>query len=604
MKKHLEALKNDNVKNKVISILGKKFEVARPSEWGHRAKGAGANLAHGLSFGLSSKIKPLREAKEKFEREDPFASKLTRGTGDIAGFMLPGPAAVKGLSKIPLVAKLIKGGGLGKAAGRSAIHTAAPTALESIISGKDSPVAETLSSAASGAALGAALGGSGKLVKGVAKLIKGKKQSPYRAAKAKMDVVGEKLFSQLSPKDIAHIRDIIKNPISSSVLKLDTLLHRPTAKTKAILDKMYLNSPQVRDRLIKERGKLADFQLPHLEEKIIKVGGTGGQRPDVESFIKNIKEKAQIKTKPLYEKAFTVTDVKLPKEVLGSPQFKEALKAAKAARNEVNIKDPTYGEKSARTLHRAKQHLWDKAKRLERGASPDLTQSAEAKEAHHKLMEALGVASPDYKQATGEYQKYFKVKDAAKAGKEFKKSNLPKIEQMLSSMSDHEKYAYKTGALQSLLEGAEKKAANTKLGDVAREFDIPQVKQMLNKIVGEERTGKLAKNLGSLSGAVETLNDLTRGSKTGEHIANMAAPSAITVLGAAKLQPKALARIGSLLKSKLTGVKEGHDADTQLRLLLNPKNLLRYEKKKSSLPKHQATPYVTNALLHENKEEE
>jgi hypothetical protein len=602
MKKHLEALKNDAVKNKVISILGKKFEVARPSEWGHRAKGAGANLAHGLSFGLSSKIKPLREAKEQFEREDPFASKLSRGTGDIAGFMLPGPAAVKGLSKIPLVAKLIKGGGLGKAAGRSAIHSAAPTALESIISGKDSPLAETLSSAASGAALGTALGGSGKLVKGIAKLIKG--QSPYRAAKAKMDVVGEKLFSQMSPKDVAHIRDIIKNPVSSSVLKLDTLLHRPTAKSKQILDKMYLSSPQVRDRLIKERGKLEDFQLPHLEEKIIKIGGTGGQRPDVKNFIKNIKEQTQTKTKPFYEKAFAVADVKLPKEVLGSPQFKEALKAAKAARNDVNIGDPTYADKSVRTLHRAKKHLWDKAKRLERGVSPDPTQAAEAKEAHHKLMEALGVASPDYKQATSQYQKYFKVKDAAIAGKEFKDSNLPAIEKMLSSMSDHEKYAYKTGSLQSLLEAAEKKGTNSKLGNVAREFDIPQIKKMLTKIVGEEPTAKLSKNLGALSGAVETLNDITRGSKTGEHIANMAAPSAVTVLGAAKLQPKALARIGSLIKSKLTGVKEGHDADTQLRLLLNPKNLLRYEKKKSSLPKHKALPYVTNALLHKNKEEE
>jgi hypothetical protein len=571
MSKHLAALSNPTIKEMVIARLkdqGDDFKTRLK-----KLSGAGATALDEAMFNLPSKHHAIKGIIEGYEKENPNKAKVAKAIGFVGGSIAPGAAGVKVLSKIGKLGKVLKGGGLGQAVSQGAVYGGAPQVVETVAKGKDDPMANGIAGAIEGATLGMAFGGAGKVLSKTAKMFKGK--SKFAQKREMVDRIGTDLFKSLAKEDIKAAKNIKANPIDSSYLKLNTLLHRGTPNTKAVIDALYQRSPKVRNIIERQRKALAEGQIPHIEETIIKTGGTGF-RPDVEKFAELITKRHQNTVAPLYAKAEQIGEIRIPERLKGDPTFKSSVEKAFKQMNELDKGKKGFEKYSVRNLHQAKGYLYDEIEKLKKLG--ERTQERNATQAYDMVRDALNKVSPDYQEATNISKKYFDVQKAAKEGMSFKKKGLQETEDLLKNMGEHEKYAYKTGTIQSLLEKAEDRAKNAELGQFGKDITNPQVKQLLNKILGDKKADKLVKNIEVTNESVRNLGDIARGSQTAARESNKSL--VLNAIGAAKGKERSIINLVDKTRGKLKGVKADREAKTQMNFLLNPERLLKYETKK------------------------
>jgi hypothetical protein len=279
---------------------------------------------------------------------------------------------------------------------------------------------------------------------------------------------------------------------------------------------------------------------------------------------------------PLYEKAYEKGVIEIPERLKGDKSFKDALKKAVAKINDLDKGKAGYEPHSVRTLHKTKQYMDDEVERL--FAKGQNTERRDAIIARKSLVDALNAASPEYEKGTATAQKYFKIGDAAKEGKSFKKKSLEETENILKNMSEPERYAYKQGTLESLLNKAEDRAKNAEFGQFGKDMTNPEVKPLLEKILGKDKLEKLLKDVEVNKNAVENFKEFTTGSGTSKHEANKGI--LINAIGAYHGSGKSWINLLYNLKNKLNKGSATKNAKTQMKLLLDPKRLLKYESKK------------------------
>jgi hypothetical protein len=388
---------------------------------------------------------------------------------------------------------------------------------------------------------GAAAHGGGKLLGKGVKLLAYK--DPVRSGKQLRDQIGTDLFNKLKKTDIAAAKEILADPIKSSHLNLNTLLHRGTEETKGIIDGLYQTSLKVRAIVKRKLKELSEGQMPHIRESIINSGGLK-RRPDVNAYVERKARQIKKIVNPLYEKANEVGDIVVPEKLAGDQRFKSAVEKAYKHMNLLDRNKPSYEKHSVRNLHDAKEFIGDDIGKFAR--SGDNKEKMFASKTYDMLRDTLSEASPVYKKATELSKKYFDIQKAAKGGLEFKDQNLEEIVNKLKTMGKQEQHAYKTGAIQSLLEKAEARAHDVELAKLGKDFTNPEIQRKFEKIIGEGKLQEIVKDIEISNNAVKNISEIVRGS----------------VRGGINL---------------LTNIAEC-EAAMKMRLLLNPKRLLEYSK--------------------------
>jgi hypothetical protein len=569
MKDHLAALKNPKIKTLIIERLNQEKGRAKT------LAGSAATIGDEVLFNLPSKIKPVKEYLDSFEKKHPNKSTIAKGIGFIGGGIVPGAVSVKALGKIGKLGKILKGGGLKEAVSVGGVYGASNNALRNISS--DNPLSSlggaTIEGALEGAALGGLFSGGGQAVKAV--LSKMKPVTQRQEARKAIDEIATKLFSKMDKSDIKRMKDIVANPTESKFVNFNTLIHKGTPRTIAIADALYNMSPKSRKLIDFKKKELVKGQMPHIQETVIKVLG-GGERPNPEKFAEIMKERYRGISRPLYEKAYKDGVIELPKRLEGDPDFLKALKKSESRINAVDKGKEGFEPTAIRTLDKTKRYLQDDvASLINRGK---LAEGRDAQIATQSLLKVLKEKSPAYKKALETEEKHFKISAAGKAGRQFHKITEDKTNEILGKMSDHEKYAFQHGALAHLLENAEARANRTEFGELSSEITNPSINPLLAQILGKAKNAKLERNMNMNKDAVQNFKELTSGSLTSKHEANKGI--LYNAYGALKGNPRSLASLTDKILNKIKGRNIDNEAKTQLKLLLDPKRLLKYENSK------------------------
>jgi hypothetical protein len=534
-----------------------------------------ANAADSALFNLPSKIKPVKKFLDNFKNEHPTAATISSIAGDLAGSSVAGGAAVKGLSKVGKLEKVLNGSKWTNTAAKTAAFGLGTEAPELVTKGYDSQtIPAMLRAAAGGYALGGIGHGLGKLIKPIMKSLGIK--NPLSKEKIR-EKVGQELYNELDQKSINKAREIINNPIESKNLNLNTLVHRSTEDSKSMADNLYQKSNRAREILEKKYKELAEGQMPFLREKIMETGGLN-RLPDTKSFVDRKTRQIKKIVKPMYDKAYEVGDLdaqrKIPLRLRNDTRFEPAVEKAYSEMNLLDKQKPTYEKYSVRNLHDAKEYIGDDIGKF--GASGDNKSKARVTETYNLFRDMLNEASPEYEKATGLAKKYFDIQKAAEGGLDFKNQSLEEIANKLKDFSQHERTAYKTAAVESLLKTAEKRSQNSTLAELGKDFTNAEIKRKLENIIGEENLNQLAKNIEVSNNAVNTLREITKGSGTAKHMSNQTFFRGI--LGSLKGQSKSITNLGIGAVEHIKEGKAKREAALKMRLLLNPKKLLEFGK--------------------------
>jgi hypothetical protein len=577
MSEHLKGLSNPKVKELVLSKLAERnYDFAGR---GKKLLGAGATIADEALFGLPSKNSKIKGIIDEYEQENPNKHKVAKALGFVGSGVLPGMASVKVLSKVGKLGKLLKGGGLKQAVSTGAVYGGATSGAGSLAKGDDidEVLAKTAGSAVAGGALGGLLGGTGRVLAAAAKKIK--PISARQEARQKIDQVGKALFNKMSSEDIKQIENIIRNPVKSKYINFNTLLHRGTEKSKAVADALYQLSPKARKLVESRKEQLIKGQMPHIEETIIKTSGAG-KRPNTEEFVKIMTKRHSDVAAPLYEKAYKDGVVNIPERLKGDKQFQEALNKALASINDVDKNKVGFEKHSVRVLDKTKRKLDDVVEKYKKlGERSD---ERDAEMARKALVGALETHSPTYAKAKGTAQKYLKIENAANEGKSFKKKTLEETENLLKNMTDHEKYAYKQGALEDLLNKIETRSKNVEFGQLGKDITNPQIKPLLNKILGDKKADQFINDINVNEKAVKNFKGFSDGSKTSHHESNKSL--VLNAVGALRGKTRSIINLIDRVGAKFSGKNLEQDAKTQMKLLLDPKRLLKYKDKQVMMP--------------------
>jgi hypothetical protein len=535
-----------------------------------------ATAADSALFNLPSKIKPVKNFIDEFRNSNPKLSRTAEIVGDLAGSSIAGGAAVKGLSKVGKLKKVLSGNKWTNTAAKSAAYGLGTEAPELVTKGYDSQtIPAMLRAAAGGYALGGIGHGLGVLIKPIAKSMG--IRNPFRKPEKIRDKVGQELYNELDQKTINKAREIISNPIESKNLNLNTLVHRSTEDSKAMADNLYQKSSRAREILEKKYKELAEGQMPFLREKIMETGGLN-RLPDTKSFVDRKTRQIKKIVKPMYDKSFEVGDLdaqrKIPLRLRNDTRFEPAVEKAYSEMNLLDKQKPTYEKYSVRNLHDAKEYIGDDIGKF--GASGDNKAKARVTETYNLFRDMLNAASPEYEKATGIAKKYFDIQKAAEGGLDFKNQGIEEIAKKLKDFSQHERTAYKTAAVESLLKTAEKRSQNSQLAELGKDFTNAEIKRKLENIIGEENLNQLAKNIEVSNNAVNTLREITKGSGTAKHMSNQTFFRGI--LGSLKGQSKSITNLGIGAVEHIKEGKAKREAALKMRLLLNPKKLLEFGK--------------------------
>jgi hypothetical protein len=555
-----------------------------------------ATAADSALYNLPSKNQSVKKYVDDFRNESPHVSQLASLFGDIVGSTAVGGAAVKGLSKIGKLKKILSGTKWTNTAARSAAYNAASEVADKTTHKTHQPVSEDvrniLTSGIGGYALGGLGHGLGLLIKPVVKTVA--KVNPMTTGKQIKDDVGRELFQKLDKRTINHARHIVNNPIESKSLNLNTLLHRGNEETIGMIDDLYQRNPKVRTMIARETKKLTEGQMPHIRESIIRNSGLHS-RPDVDTFVKNSKRKINAVTDSLYDKANKVGEIDVPERLKNAPRFKPAVDQAYKEMNLLDKGKPTYEEHSLRNLHVAKDYLHDDVKKF--GASGDNRQKKFAEKTYHDLRDVLNEASPDYKKATSIYKKYFDIQRAAESGRDFKAQNIDEMIKNLEKMGGREKHAYKTGAVQSLLEKAEARSQNAKLAELGKDFTNSEIKRKLEKIIGEESLSNIVKDIDASNAAVKNFGGISQGSDTAKHMSNKAIFS--NILNSLKGSSKGVINLIFGAAQHVKDDKAKREALLKMHLFMNPKKLLQY----ANVPTREGSNIIPTMIAIKNKDE-
>jgi hypothetical protein len=537
---------------------------------------AAAVAADSALFNAPSKIKPVKKFIEQEKKDAPELSQMASIFGDLAGSTVAGGAAVKGLSKVGKLKKILEGAKAGNTIARTAAYGLGTEVPEKIFHNNPKhhimdDVGDVVRAGLGGALFGGLGHAAGFFLKPVAKSLGIK--NPARSGKQIRDEIGSELFHSLDKRTVNHAKNIIENPIESKHLNLNNLLHRGNEESLAKIDSLYQENPRVRQILKREMKNLSEGQMPHIRDSIIENGGLFS-RPDVKTYVKNSKKKISDVTKNLYDKANEVGEIKnLPERLELDPRFKSAVDKAYKNIHPLDVKKPTYEKHSMRNLHVAKDYIHDDIEKFAR--SGDNRDKMFATEVYNDLKNTLNKNSKDYEKATGIYKKYFDIRDAAEKGLDFKNQNIDEIMRKLTTMGGREKHAYKTGAIQSLLEKAEARSQNSKLAELGKDFTNPEIKRKLENILGEEKINSIIKDIEASNEAVRNISGISQGSKTATHMSNKNLFR--NTFGAAKGSVKGIINLIFGAGDKIKEDKSAREAALKMRLYLNPKRLLTYE---------------------------
>jgi hypothetical protein len=340
-----------------------------------------------------------------------------------------------------------------------------------------------------------------------------------------------------------------------------------------MIDDLHQKSTRVREMMKKESKRLSEGQMPHIRESIIKNSGLHS-RPDVETYVKKSKKKIDDVTKSLYDRAFETGEIKnFPKRLELDPKFKPAVEKAYGNMHPLDKGKPTYEKFSVRNLHDTKDYIHDDVARFAK--SGENKEKMVASKVYNELKDVLNEASPDYKKATSIYKKYFDIQRAAESGKEFKNQNIDDMIKNLGIMGGRERHAYKTGAVQSLLEKAEARSQNAKLAELGKDFTNPEIKRKLETIIGEEKLNNIVKDIDASNEAVENIRGITKGSDTAKHMSNKNLFK--NTFGAAKGSVKGIINLIFGIGEKVKEDKAAREAALKMHLFMNPKKLLQYQ---------------------------
>jgi hypothetical protein len=564
MSKHLRGLLNPEIKKLVVLQMKKDRDDLL---------GKGATIADEMAFGFPSrKSQIVKEYIDKYKEENPHKALVAKGLGFLGSGIAPGAGGVKVLSLSNKLRRILKGGGIGQAILQGAVYGGAPAVIDAVGHGKgDTAVGSGVGGAVLGAGTGLALGKGGAIIKRLANAIRGK--SKIAQSRELVNQMGKDLYNSLSPRDIKVAKAIRREPIESADLNLNTMLHRGTENTKAIIDGLYQKSPKAREIIARESKKLAKGQMPHIEETIIKTLGAG-KRPNTEEFVGLMKKQADVN--PLYEKAYKDGIVNIAERLKGDQTFKKAWKKAVSEINDVDKGRVGHEPTSVRVLDKTKRNLDDEIRKfISKGEEEGKRDATIAK---NMLIESLDSHSPAYTKARARSGKYLKIGEAAQKGKGFKHKTVEETEDILKNMTDNEKYAYKLGTLESLLKQAEDRSTKSELGQYGKDITNPQVNRLLKKILGDKKTEKLSKSIEVTSDAIRTLGRIDRGSQTATHESNKRL--VLNVLGAIRGKTRSLINLADTVTGNIRGVNAERAAKTQMNMLLKPERLLKYETKK------------------------
>jgi hypothetical protein len=570
MSKHLEGLKNPMISQLVINKLKSDKEDLKSR--GKNLIGAGSTIFDEALFNIPSKNGKIKGIIEEYKGRHPHRALVAKGLGFLGSGIAPGAGGVKVLSLSNKLRRLLKSGGIGQALSQGAVYGGAPAVIDAVAHGKgDTAVGSGVGGAVLGAGTGLVLGKGGAIIKRLANAIRGK--SKIAQSRELVNQMGKDLYNSLSPRDIKVAKAIRGNPIESSDLNLNTLLHRGTENTKAIIDGLYQKSPKAREIIARESKKMAKGQMPHIEETIIKTLGAG-KRPNTEEFVGLMKKQADVN--PLYEKAYKDGIVNISERLKGNQTFKKAWKKAVSEINDVDKGAVGHEPTSVRVLDKTKRNLDDEIRKfINKGEEEGKRDATIAK---NMLIEHLDSHSPAYTKARATSGKYLKIGEAAQKGKGFKHKTVEETEDILKNMTDNEKYAYKLGTLENLLKQAEDRSTKSELGQYGKDITNPQVNRLLKKILGEKKTEKLSKSIDVTSDAIRTLGRIDRGSQTATHESNKML--VLNVLGAIRGKTRSLINLADTVTGNIRGVNAERAAKTQMNMLLKPERLLKYETKK------------------------
>jgi hypothetical protein len=579
MKSKVEAFNRD-IKNpfmkKFVDALLKPVDDMKTRERSNKVLQGVATAVDSALFNLPSKIKPVKNFIDEFKDSNPKLSRTAEIAGDIGGSLVAGGAAVKALTKVDKLKKILQGGKWYNTAAKAGVYNVAGEVPHQIFNDThpDAPeekAADIVRAGLGGMALGGLGHGAAFLIKPAVKSMGIK--NPFRKPMQIRNEVGRELYDTFDKKTINHIKHIVDNPIESKNLNLNTLLHRGDESVQAMIDKLHQKSPSVREMIKKESAKLAEGQMPHIRESIIKNSGLYN-RPDVTTYVKNSKRKIDSVTESLYDKAKKIGKIEVPEFLKNDPRFIPAVENAYKEMNLLQKGKSGYEKHSVRNLHRAKNFIGDDVSKFRNWG--DKTKESLHQQTYNMLKDTLNKASPDYEKATNIYKKYFDIRNAAKKGLDFKDQNIEEIINDLGKMSGRERHAYKTGAVQSLLEKAESRSQNSKLTELGKDFTNAEIKRKLDKIIGESKLDKIVRDIEASNAAVKNIRDITGGSGTSKHESNKQFFSGIfaALRGSPKGVINTLAGAGEHVKEK----KAFNEAALKMRLLLNPKKLLEFSK--------------------------
>jgi hypothetical protein len=587
MKKQInELLSNPEIRRRVSQVM-------------RDMEGITLSAGNSMLSGLPAKSESFRQAFKKYKKERPKISRSAHLGGEILGEVgtafVPGGVAVKGLKTITKLRPILTGKGVGSHVLKGAIYGGASRGATSALNKSEDTVANTGQGAIEGAVIGAGLGNAGRIAKALKHLIK--PQSKFADARKAIADIGHNLAGSMSKADMHAAKEIVANPRNSKYLNLDTLLHRGTPHTDAIIDALYQKSPEVRGIIEIQRSKLSAGQLPHIKESIIKAGNLKGA-PDSERLVEAITRQQSKAAEPLYKKAFKQGKILLPKYLLGEPELDKSIAFARKNLNKLDVNKKGFEPTSIRVLHKAKQKIGDNASSAT--IKGNKSEARDLRNLYDNLRASLNKSSTDYRDATELTKKYFKAGEAAKAGREFKRPTLEEMTIEIDKMSPMERHVHKIGALETLSNEAEKIAQNTQLGQAGRKIDNAEILRKLEKIIGKDKATNLKKDVEITNEAARKLNAMTRGSETEKHASNKGI--LLSALAASRGSARGIVNLGYRIAGKLQGKAGRHGNKTRINMLLNPKRLLKYEHRRPKAHMY-GSPQGTAEIVREINEE-
>ncbi|MDR2251804.1 MAG: hypothetical protein LBD98_03135 [Endomicrobium sp.] len=488
------------------------FMLAESVKNNPKTKAFGATVLSEALFDAPRRNSDIDSMVRSLEESSPRLSSGAKILGTVASLPVAG-AAAKGISKVPKIASLLKKGmsknrvlsGALAGSGYGTLFGAG----KSIGGIDDEPMVQGMIKEA----------GKGALIGGAGSALIRKLATP----KSVRNKIVQDLSKKINPKNLEEIIKIRSVHPSKSDKRLYNLITLGDEGVQRVANAAVLKNEKARGLIQKEKDYFKSNQFDELKRKLYQRLRSQDYRamPSPEEYVASYQQRLNKEAEPYFRHFEKGNPIELNARLKGDPDFKLAHKKAVARINDALKKEGKIKDNSPQVLHATKMNLHDLVEKYAKNA-PSLSRNAEI--AATELRNILGKASDSYNKAMELTQKGFKVRDAAKLGKEMTKNPSDSIKLAMEKMSPGEKESFKLGYINDLIDQSTKAemASKADMRSITSQFRNEQKRRSLKELLGEKVSSDLLADTDRLFTGSKNLQNLLGGSPTAKNLEDLA----------------------------------------------------------------------------------